>query len=111
MAKFQPRDRSGKPIRNYRKRHEFIMPGCPSGVKVPGKSSDDLEKALKIFKRQLKDHGTMEEVRDRREYIKPSKTNMIKKEKAIRAQAKYTRWEKHRDKNHIWTAIVNGKAQ
>jgi small subunit ribosomal protein S21 len=110
MAKFQPRDRSGKPIRNYRKRHEFIMPGCPSGVKVPGSSSEDLEKALKIFKRQLKDTGTMEELRDRRNYIKPSKVKMVKMEKAIRMQAKQTRWEKRRDKNHIWTAIIDGKA-
>jgi len=111
MAKFQPRDRSGKPIRNYRKRHEFIMPGCPSGVKVPGNSSEDLEKALKIFKRQLKDTGTMEELRDRKEYIKPSKIKMKNMEKAIRMQAKKTRWEKMRDKNHIWTAIIDGKAQ
>ncbi len=32
-------------------------------------------------------------------------------EKAIRMQAKKTRWEKMRDKNHIWTAIIDGKAQ
>ncbi len=73
MGKFIPKDRSGKPIKNYRKRHEFIIPGVPSGVKVPGTSAGDVEKALKIFKRQMKDSGTLEELRDRRYFIKESK--------------------------------------
>ena len=110
MAKFAPKDRSGRPIKNYRKRHEFIMPGVPSGVKVPGNSYEDIEKALKIFKRQLKDHGTMEELRDRREYIKPSKLKTVKMEKAVREQQKHDKWIK-RQKKYIWTAIVDGKAQ
>ena len=47
MAKFTPKDRSGKPIKNYKKRHEFIVPGAPNAVRVPGNTSGDLEKALK----------------------------------------------------------------
>ena len=112
MAKFQPRDRSGKPIRNYRKRHEFIMPGCPSGVKVPGKSSEDLEKALKILKRQVKDSGIFEELRDRREFEKPSAIKRKQMNRAIRFQQKWERSRKAYDKaNPCWSAIINGQAQ
>ena len=108
---FNPKDRSGKPIKNYRKRHEFIIPGIPSGVKVPGSSPGDIEKALKIFKRQMKDSGTMEELRDRRYYEKPSAKKTVKMEKAVRAQYKDDKRRKWQDKNYIWTAIVDGKAQ
>ena len=110
MGKFIPKDRSGKPIKNYRKRHEFIMPGVPSGVRVPGSSPGDVEKALKIFKRQMKDSGTLEELRDRRYFIKESKKRVVKMEKAVRAQQKHDRWRKAQDKNYIWTAIIDGKA-
>ena len=47
--KYVPRDRSGRPIKNYRKRSDFIIKGVPNGVKVPGNTPGDLEKALKIF--------------------------------------------------------------
>ena len=49
MKKFQPKTRSGKVIKNYRKRVDFIIPGCPSGVRVPGSSPGDLEKALNHY--------------------------------------------------------------
>ena len=111
MKKFVPRDRSGKPISNYKKRHEFVIPGVPSGVKVPGNTPGDLEKALKIFKRQLKDTGKLEELRDRRYYEKPSAAKVKKMDKAIRLQQKKTRLEKAWDKKHIWTSIIDGKAQ
>ena len=110
MAQYQPKDRSGRPIKNYRKRHEFIMPGVPSGVKVPGTAYEDVEKALKIFKRQIKDHGTMEELRDRKAYIKPSKLKTTKMENAVREQQKHEKCKKRQEK-YIWTAIIDGKAQ
>ncbi len=110
MAKFIPKDRSGKPIHNYKKRHEFIVPGVPSAVKVPGKTSGDLEKALKIFKRQMKDAGTLEELRDRREFEKKSAIKRKQMNKAIRSQQKLERFAKINDKP-CWTWIVNGQAQ
>ena len=58
--KFQGKTRSGKPIKNYRKRVDFVIPGVPSGVKVPGPSYGDLEKALKVFKRQVKNWMNLE---------------------------------------------------
>ena len=53
---------SGKTIKNYRKRADFILMGRPTGVKVPSESPGDLEKALKVFKRQQKDQGTFDEL-------------------------------------------------
>ena len=110
MKKFVPRQRNGKPIKDYKKRHEFIIPGVPEGVKVPGKSASDLEKALKIFKRQSKDLGTLQELKSRREYVKKSLLKRRKKDAAIRQLQKE---ERYRKANEIdcWTTIVNGQAQ
>ena len=112
MAKFIPKDRSGKPIKNYKKRHEFIVPGAPNAVRVPGNTPGDLEKALKILKRQVKDSGIFEELRDRREFEKPSAIKRKKMNRAIRFQQKWERSRKAYDKaNPCWSAIINGQAQ
>ncbi len=110
MAKFTPRDRSGKPIKNYRKRHDFIIPGIPSGVKVPGTTTGDLEKSLKILKRQVKDIGVFEELRDRREFEKKSAKKRKQMNRAIRSQQKMRRMEKMNEKE-CWTFIIDGKAR
>jgi len=110
-SKFVPRQRNGKPIRDYKKRHEFIIPGVPSGVKVPGNTPGDLEKALKIMKRQMKDSGVIAEFKSRREYEKPSAINRKKMNKAVRMQQKWERDKRTYDKHHpCWTAIINGQA-
>ena len=89
MKKFVPRQRNGKPIRDYKKRHEF-----------------------KIMKRQMKDSGVIAEFKSRREHEKPSATKRKKMNKAIRMQQKWERDRKTYDKhNPCWTAIINGVAQ
>jgi len=110
MSKFVPRSRDGKSIKNYRKRHEFILPGNSSGVKVPSPATGDLEKALKVFKRQMKDSGKLLEYKSRKEHIKKSEKNKIKMEKAIREQKKRDRFNS-RSNRGVWTAIIDGKAQ
>ena len=57
MANSTPRDRSGKPIRNYRPRKDFDLPGCPYGVRVPGKTYDEIEKLkhIGIYLKQITD--------------------------------------------------------
>ena len=110
--KFQGKTRSGKPIKNYRKRVDFVIPGVPSGVKVPGPSYGDLEKALKVFKRQMKDSEKLDELRSRREYVKPSAKRRKKMDDAIRAEKRAVRLKKAWDKKKVcWTMIVNGKAK
>ena len=107
--KYIPKDRSGRPIKNYRKRSDFIIKGIPNGVKVPGPSHGDLEKALKIFKRQQKDAGTIDELKDRQYFVKPSYKRMKKMEKAKALQRRETKREIERMKNHVWLVAYGDK--
>lgn len=108
--KHTPRDRSGRPIKNYRKRSDFIIPGVPGGVKVPGSTPGDLEKALKIFKRQIKDSGKLDEYKERRYFEGNSAKRVKKMDYAKAMQKRETAKQKRHDKNHIWTVIRDGKA-
>jgi small subunit ribosomal protein S21 len=42
---------------------------------------DNINKALKIFKRKFKQTGTLKEIRERKNYTKPSLVKHIKKNK------------------------------
>lgn len=58
-------------------------------INVPkGSSSEEqqknLEKALKVLKNKVFKIGIIKELRDRKEYLKPSVRNRLQKEKAIR---------------------------
>ena len=44
---------------------------------------DNINKALKLFKRKFKQTGALKEVRERKNYIKPSTKRKLAKEKAI----------------------------
>ena len=55
------------------------IPGNPLAVKVV---NGNIELALKSFKRKIKDSGKMEEVRDRKEFRKPSVINREKMKNA-----------------------------
>ena len=46
----------------------------------------NINKALKIFKRKFKQTGVLKEVRERKNYIKPSAKKRKQKEKAILKQ-------------------------
>ena len=52
----------------------------------------NINKALKIFKRKFKQTGVLKEVRERKNYIKPSAKKRKQKEKAILKR-------KYKDKN------------
>ena len=107
----QGNTRSGKPIRNYRKRADFILEGRPNGVKVPSADRDDLEKALKVFKRQVRESGMVETLRENRYYDKPSAKKYRAKSEAKRRQAYLNKSAKEDDKGYkCWVAIVNGVA-
>jgi|TARA_B110000908_G_C10099251_1_gene377781 small subunit ribosomal protein S21 len=103
--------RSGKPIRNYRKRADFILEGRPNGVKVPSADKDDLEKALKVFKRQMRESGIFEELREKRYYDKPSAKRYKAKSEAKRHQAHLNKRAKQEDKGYkCWVAVLDGHA-
>ena len=59
------------------------VPGCFTAVKVV---NGNIELALKAFKRKLKDSGKIEELKDRKEYIKPSAVKRKKMQQAVRAE-------------------------
>ena len=112
MAEYQGKTRSGKTIKNYRKRADFILVGQPTGVKVPSEHPGDLEKALKVFKRQQKDQGIFDELRERRYYDKPSAKRYRLTNEARRHNAKQVEKQKVADKrNTTWTVILDGQAQ
>lgn len=74
-----------KQKRPYKKirREDMDIPGCATGVKVV---NGNIELALKVFKRKLKDSGKIEELKDRKEYIKPSAVKRKKMQQAVRAE-------------------------
>ena len=53
------------------KQHQQIIPGNSLGVQVVGKQREDLAHALKAWKRKVKSAGILEEIKERREFIKP----------------------------------------
>lgn len=65
------------------KREDMDIPGCATGVKVV---NGNIELALKIFKRKVKDSGKLEELKARKEYIKPSAVKRKKMQQAVRAE-------------------------
>ena len=71
-----------KPYKKIR-REDMEIPGCYTGVRVV---NGNIELALKTFKRKMKDSGKLEELKDRKEYIKPSAVNRKKMQQAVRAE-------------------------
>ena len=47
---------------------------------------DNIDRALKSFKRKFKQTGTLQELRERKQFIKPSMKRKLAKEKAILKQ-------------------------
>ena len=66
------------------------IPGKYLAVKVV---NGNIELALKAFKRKMKDSGKMEEVKDRKEYLKPSAIKRKQKQQAIRAEWRRRQFE------------------
>lgn len=57
--------------------------GVNIGVKV---IDNNIEFALKVFKRVMRDSKKIETYRERQEYLKPSVQKRVKKQRAIRRQ-------------------------
>ncbi len=75
-------NRKKKPYKKIR-REDMEVPGCFTAVKVV---NGNIELALKAFKRKIKDSGKIEELKDRKEYIKPSAVKRKKMQQAVRAE-------------------------
>ena len=68
---------------NYKMLHS-IVPGSGNAIKVLGSGKYDIEYALRLWKRNLKDSDIVSELRDRMEYNKPSVVKRKAKNDAIR---------------------------
>ncbi len=55
-------------------------------IVVPVKEGENIEKALKKFKRQFEKTGVVKELRARQQFDKPSVLNRLKRERAIYVQ-------------------------
>ena len=99
--------------RNFKrhKRADFMVPGQPMAVRVPDNNPGSLEKALRYLKRKMKDEDIFQKLRSNEYYEKKSAKRRKQMDEAIRWQKKVERDRKARDKNYIWTAIVDGQAQ
>ena len=55
-------------------------------IVVPVKEGENIEKALKNFKRKFEKTGVVKELRARQQFDKPSVLNRLKRERAIYVQ-------------------------
>ena len=55
-------------------------------IVVPVKGGENIEKALKKFKRKFEKTGVVKELRARQQFDKPSVLNRLKRERAIYVQ-------------------------
>ena len=55
-------------------------------IVVPVKEGENIEKALKKFKRKFEKTGVVKELRARQQFDKPSVVNRLKKERAVYVQ-------------------------
>jgi ribosomal protein S21 len=71
--------------KRYKKvrREDMEVPGAPLAVKVV---NNQIEPALRLWKRKVKDSGHLDELKERTEYIKPSAKNRKKMQRAVRAE-------------------------
>ena len=69
-------------------REDFQIPGQPRAVKVP---DGNIEQALKRFKKMMKQTDVISELKERREYIKPSKKRYMARKRAEGMQKKATK--------------------
>ena len=66
------------------KKSEMIIPGKPNNVKVV---HGDINSALKMWKRTLKESGKIDILKEKKDYVKPSVLNRKKKQ-----DAEYSQW-------------------
>jgi len=77
MCNFAPRNTSQITINNIKLKKMIV---------VPVKEGENIEKALKKFKRKFEKTGVVKELRSRQQYDKPSVIKRLKQERAVYVQ-------------------------
>jgi ribosomal protein S21 len=67
-------------------------------VKVTGNTDADVQRAIRTFNKKVKEAGIIQEIYNRREYVKPSVKRKLKKEQAIRRRIQEEKREQNRRK-------------
>ena len=67
-------------------------------VKVTGNTEADVQRAIRTFNKKVKEAGIIQEIYNRREYVKPSVKRKLKKEQAIRRRIQEEKREQNRRK-------------
>ena len=89
-------------------REDFQIPGCPTGVRVP---NGDITQALRRFKKMMKQTDILGQLREKREFIKPSKKRYEELKKVKSLTSKNDIRNIAREKKQVWVAIIDGQAQ
>lgn len=66
------------------RKSEMIIVGKPNNVRVV---NDDINSAIKLWKKTLKETGKLDILKEKKEYVKPSVLNRKKK-----TDAEYSQW-------------------
>ena len=82
-------EQNKKPYKKVRRDDMEIM-GKPMAVKVV---HNQIEPAIKLWKRKLKDSGILEQLKERKEFIKPSAVKRKQREEAIRREYRLRRFQ------------------
>jgi small subunit ribosomal protein S21 len=82
-------EQNKKPYKKVRKEEMEII-GKPMAVKV---INNQVEAAIKLWKRKIKESGKLEELRDRKEFLKPSVIKRKNREEAIRKEVRNRRFQ------------------
>jgi ribosomal protein S21 len=71
--------------KRYKKvrREDMEVPGAPLAVKVV---NNQIEPALRLWKRKVKDSGHLDELKERQQYTKPAAKRRRQKQLAVRAE-------------------------
>lgn len=89
LTKTKYMEENKKPYKKVRK-DEMEIIGKPMAVKVV---NNQIEPALRVWKRKMKESGILDELKDRKEFVKPSVTKRKQKEEAIRKEARNRRFQ------------------
>ena len=79
-----------------RRKDEYFIPG---GVRVP--KPNELEIALRIFKRQLKEEGKLQQLRDNRYFEKKSAKKRVINDRAANLQKRESKRKNELDKAYV----------
>jgi ribosomal protein S21 len=96
--------------KRYKKvrREDMEVPGAPLAVKVV---NNQIEPALRLWKRKVKDSGHLDELKERQQYTKPKTVRRKQKMDAIRNNQRNVLFEKWENGDNTITMFIKKKSK